>query len=289
MKSTAALNALGMMCREDINNNTSTLILLERVVNVCIPLLDLADFIIYTLGETNDTLIQTSAFGYKQNETHNTIDNPMKLRFGEGIVGSAALSSRHELIKDTRFDKRYIIDEVHNKSELSVPIIWKNKLLGVLDSEHPEIDFYNQNHINIFYLIASILGAKLYDSLKREKRITNNNKYYSQFIELLEEKELYKNEFLSLQTIADILHINRCYLSRIINEASDVSFTEIVNNYRVKAVIQSLKTKENRKRIMTIAYEAGFNSKARFYSTFKKYTGLTPSIYIKDGFHNVVF
>ena len=67
----------------------------------------------------------------------------MKLRLGEGIVGSAALSNRHELVKDTRFDKRYIIDEVHNRSELTVPIIWNNKLLGVLDSEHPEIDFYN--------------------------------------------------------------------------------------------------------------------------------------------------
>lgn len=57
----AALNALGRMCREDINNNTSTLILLERVVNVCIPSLDLLDFVIYTFDEIDDTLIQTSA------------------------------------------------------------------------------------------------------------------------------------------------------------------------------------------------------------------------------------
>ena len=67
-----------------------------------------------------------------------------------------------EVINDTTKDDRYITDDASRKSELAVPIIAKNgEVIGVIDSEHPDRDFYTPEHVEVLATIASITATKI--------------------------------------------------------------------------------------------------------------------------------
>ena len=88
----------------------------------------------------------------------------------------------------------------------------------------------------------------------------------------------YREGQLSLKQVADELRISPHALSQVLNQTLGVTFYDYINGYRVEAVKSTLV--DSRKRhltILTLAYEAGFESKATFNNAFKKHTGLTPS------------
>lgn len=111
----------------------------------------------------------------------------------------------------------------------------------------------------------------------------NNNPIYNRMINIIEEEKLYRNPNLRISDVADKLSISPNYLSRIINEACNEGFNEIINNYRVNEVISLIKNGDfKNKTLFSLAQQAGFSSKSTFQSTFKKITGKTPSEYKKE-------
>lgn len=262
------------------NGNYSNNKLIWKVASECASSLDLIDFIIYIFDQNNHELSQEAGHGYKS-KVENELINPLKIKIGQGIVGDSAQKMTFQLVNDTTRDGRYIRDGRRNYSELSVPIVWNGELLGVLDSEHPNKYYFGDFHIEAFYTIASFLGPRLQSSKKAKRRFSRQNKYYCQFIELMEKEQLYKDEYLSLSKVAAILEINQCYLSKIINQASSKKFTDIVNAYRINCVRKTFHLNKHKYyTIMSIAYEAGFASKASFNAAFKRETNMTPSQYI---------
>lgn len=90
----------------------------------------------------------------------------------------------------------------------------------------------------------------------------------------------YLDNGLNLLQLADLMHLSTHELSALINTGLGTNFYQYVNAYRV----------EESKRLLTnpaydhfsmvgIAYEAGFNSKTVFNTTFKTITGLSPTAY----------
>lgn len=87
---------------------------------------------------------------------------------------------------------------------------------------------------------------------------------------------------MTLAQLAEQVNIPAHYVSQVINEKLATSFLDFVNGYRVKAAQAKLiDPKLSHYTILSIAYEAGFNSKSTFYTAFKKVTGMTPSQYRK--------
>jgi LytS/YehU family sensor histidine kinase len=72
-----------------------------------------------------------------------------------------ALSGKPEIVPDTTTDPRYIIDDEARLSEICVPIVYQGRVLGVIDCEHPERRFFNQQHLKILTAIASICAMKI--------------------------------------------------------------------------------------------------------------------------------
>ncbi|MBI5218851.1 MAG: AraC family transcriptional regulator [Bacteroidia bacterium] len=100
--------------------------------------------------------------------------------------------------------------------------------------------------------------------------------------ELMETEKPYLNSRLTLSDLAGALHINRNYLSQIINIHFNKNFITFINEFRVKKAQELLVDSEYDKfSIDGIAAETGFNSRSSFYSAFKKHTGITPSEYKK--------
>ena len=66
----------------------------------------------------------------------------MTLAPGQGVVGYVMQTKEPVLIPDTSKDTRYRVDEMERLSEITVPIIYNNELIGVIDSEHKEKNFF---------------------------------------------------------------------------------------------------------------------------------------------------
>ena len=95
---------------------------------------------------------------------------------------------------------------------------------------------------------------------------------------LIEQQKLYRNPKLQLKDLALAADMSPHHLSRLLNEVYAHGFSQYVNEKRV-AEAQRLIGHADHLSLEGIGYEAGFNSKSAFFSTFKKMTGRTPAQY----------
>jgi AraC-like DNA-binding protein len=92
--------------------------------------------------------------------------------------------------------------------------------------------------------------------------------------------KVFLNPTLGLPELAAKLGLTSHQLSYLINEGFDENFYQFVNRYRVDEAKRLLRSKAHQHlNIMGIAFESGFNSKTTFNTTFKKFTGISPSQY----------
>lgn len=112
--------------------------------------------------------------------------------------------------------------------------------------------------------------------------------YLSKLKHTMESEKIYLNPDLTLSGLSTITSIPPRHLSEIINENMKQNFYDFVNQYRIleskRLLLDNSKTNWS---ILAILYEAGFNSKTTFNTTFKKQTGLTPTLYRKQMAENL--
>jgi len=97
---------------------------------------------------------------------------------------------------------------------------------------------------------------------------------------LMTEEALFKKVDLSIDDLADRLGVHPNYLSQTINQKEKKNFYDFVNTYRIEEFKRLVALPENRHlRLLSLAYDCGFNSKSSFNRCFKKVTGQTPSEY----------
>lgn len=144
--------------------------ILWDVTKNCIGRLGFVDCVIYLLDDERQVLEQRAAFGSK-NPREFEIYHPMAIPVGKGIVGHVAKVGKPVLVSDTSKDSRYIADDVGRLSELAVPLSFKNKVIGVIDSEHPDKNFYSEKHLNILTTISALCANKIAGVLAEEERI----------------------------------------------------------------------------------------------------------------------
>lgn len=134
--------------------------ILWDVCRNCISRLGFEDAVVYLLDENRNVLVQKAAYGPK-NPKDFEISHPLEIPVGKGIVGTVAQTGKPELIPDTLRDPRYIADDDCRMSELSVPIIYEGKVIGVIDSEHSQRKFFTREHLRLLSTIASICSTKI--------------------------------------------------------------------------------------------------------------------------------
>jgi AraC-like DNA-binding protein len=96
----------------------------------------------------------------------------------------------------------------------------------------------------------------------------------------MKEENLYRDENLSLQMLSEKIDENANLISYVLNNSLNQSFYDYVNRYRVEAVKSKMADpKYAHLKLLEIAFECGFNSKATFNRAFKKVTGSSPTAY----------
>ncbi len=149
--------------------------------------------------------------------------------------------------------------------------------------------FKQKDQKNLLYEKNRWLAQKLEDKLMLKKKIKVSSIENSQknellnFINMLIDDDFFLDKDMTLQKMADKGNTNTSYLSKIINEDYNKSFANFVNDLRISYILKKLEMFPEY-RILTIDHigdKAGFSSSNAFYRSFKKFTGLTPSYYIK--------
>ena len=96
----------------------------------------------------------------------------------------------------------------------------------------------------------------------------------------LRDHHLYRNPQLSLADLSRFVNISGRAISNTINQELGKNFFQFINEYRVEEVKERLKDpKQAHQKILSLAFDAGFHSKASFNRVFKAYTGQTPQSY----------
>jgi ligand-binding sensor domain-containing protein/putative methionine-R-sulfoxide reductase with GAF domain len=142
-----------------IGKNTVDDVLWDVAKNL-IGKLGFADCMIYLWNEDKTKMIQKAGFGPK-----GTLEEINKQYFdvlpGQGVVGDVMQTKEPVLISDTSKDTRYRADEMIRCSEITVPVIYNNELIGVIDSEHPKKNFFTSRHLHIMNTIAALIANKI--------------------------------------------------------------------------------------------------------------------------------
>jgi AraC-like DNA-binding protein len=120
------------------------------------------------------------------------------------------------------------------------------------------------------------LHSKLSDNDKLS--ILNNLNNY-----LGSENKPFLNPGLTLIEVARLLKVTPQQLSQVVNEKTNLNFTNYINAYRIEKAKEILSSHDfSRLTIDSVAEMAGFQSKSPFYLAFKKHTGLTPKEFIQS-------
>lgn len=144
----------------DLISKTSLNEVLWTITENAISNLGFEDCVVYLVSENGQFLEQKAAYGPK-NPEQREIASAIRIPMGMGIVGSVAETGIAEIVDDCTADARYIPDDAFRMSELAVPIIKDNKVIGVIDSEHSEVGFFTQGHLDILETIGSITSIRL--------------------------------------------------------------------------------------------------------------------------------
>jgi ligand-binding sensor domain-containing protein/putative methionine-R-sulfoxide reductase with GAF domain/anti-sigma regulatory factor (Ser/Thr protein kinase) len=135
--------------------------------------LGFADCMIYLWNDDKTKMIQKAGFGPK-----GSVEEINKQHFDvlpdQGVVGYVIQTKEPVLIGDTSKDNRYRPDEMVRLSEMCVPIIYNNELLGIIDSEYPERNFYTQQHLQLLTTIATLIANKI-KSLEAEQSLRQSD------------------------------------------------------------------------------------------------------------------
>ncbi len=142
--------------------------ILWDVANSAVARLGLEDCVIYLVDDSGEYLVQRAAYGPK-NPREREILAPLRIPIGKGIVGSVAVTGQPIVIADTRLDPRYICDDQARLSELALPILLQDRVIGVIDSEHSQAAFFTEVHQEILTTLASMTASRVGRALLDER------------------------------------------------------------------------------------------------------------------------
>ena len=146
------------------------------------------DCMIYLWNEDKTKMVQKAAFGPKGKPEYISAQ-VFDVLPGQGVVGHVIETRQPVLIRDTRADSRYRVDEAFRLSEICVPIVHNDELLGIIDSEHHLADYFTERDIKILTTIATLIANKL-KQIESEKSLEVKEKELTSINEQLAEARL---------------------------------------------------------------------------------------------------
>jgi len=140
--------------------------LLQRVAELVRRVVDYEMFGILLLDEDRQELVLRQAVNFGPGKEKS------RLAVSEGLCGAAVRSKEPILVGDVGSDARYVGLVSGTSSELAIPLVHKDEVVGVFDLESRELDHFTERHVKVLLPLASqvagaIVNARLYDEIRR--------------------------------------------------------------------------------------------------------------------------
>ena len=144
--------------------------LLKRIAELLSRLIDYQMFSILLVDSAGEKLQHRFSLRFQEN-----IQLKHDIPLGDGVVGYAARHKQAVLVPDVSKDSRYILLNPETRSELAVPLIYKDKVIGVLDLEHTRRGFFTDDHKRTITTLAAqvaiaLENARLYEEIARQEK-----------------------------------------------------------------------------------------------------------------------
>ena len=144
--------------------------LLKRIADLLTRIIDYQMFSILLLDSSGKFLPHRFSLRFKE-----SVQLKHEIPLGQGLVGYAAQHGQPVLAPDVSKDPRYIEANPETRSELAIPLIYKDKVIGVLDIEHTKRNYFNEDHVRIMTTMAAqvaiaIENATLYERIARQEK-----------------------------------------------------------------------------------------------------------------------
>ena len=144
--------------------------LLKRIAELLSRLIDYQMFSILLLDTAGEKLQHRFSLRFQEN-----IQLKHDVPLGKGLVGYAVQHRQPVLVPDVNKDPRYIRLNPETRSELAAPLIYKDKVIGVLDLEHTRRGFFTEDHKRTVTTLAAqvaiaIENARLYEEIARQEK-----------------------------------------------------------------------------------------------------------------------
>ena len=102
------------------------------------------------------------------------VQGKLRVATSEGIVGAAATARQPVRVPDVSADSRYLMVNPETRSELAIPMMHKGRVIGVLDLESPQLDYFTEEHVQTLSILAanlavSLENARLYGQVARDE------------------------------------------------------------------------------------------------------------------------
>ncbi|HEY7401989.1 MAG TPA: GAF domain-containing SpoIIE family protein phosphatase [Candidatus Angelobacter sp.] len=165
-------NTLALL--NDISRDLTSILnldqLLKRVGDLLSKVIDYQMFSILLLDDSKQKLVHRFSVRFKE-----SIQLKHDIPIGRGLVGTAAETKKPVLAPDVARDPRYIKANPETRSELCVPLMYKDQVIGVLDLEHTRRGYYTEDHLRTVSTLAAqvaiaIENAVLYERIAREEQ-----------------------------------------------------------------------------------------------------------------------
>ncbi|MBZ5534439.1 MAG: SpoIIE family protein phosphatase [Acidobacteriia bacterium] len=200
---TRILTAMVEIGRE-INAILDLDLLLPKIAQLLKSVVDYQIFAIFLLEEKTQEFFIRFAIGHSPE----VVDH-LRIKIGEGLIGSSAAERRVLLVGDVSKDPRYIKAYETVKSELAVPLIAQGRVIGVLDIESPKPHFFSSYHSHVFELLGSqiataIENARLYERTRKQAEMLSTlNSISEQMIAILNLESLLKKVAEVIKQVID--------------------------------------------------------------------------------------
>jgi len=141
--------------------------LLKRTSELVRAVIDYRIFAILLLNDRTHDLRMRFQIG------HTAHTERLRIPMGRGVIGQVAQTRKPILLNDVTTSENYIAVNSEVRSELAVPLIAKNRLIGVMDIESEQADYFRPEHLHLLTLTASriaqaIENARLYTRVSRQ-------------------------------------------------------------------------------------------------------------------------
>jgi PAS domain S-box-containing protein len=143
--------------------------------------LGFVDCVVYFADNDKNLLRQVAATGEK-NPQGNELSSPLVIPVGAGVTGHVAETHQALIIDDLSKDSRYIPDIEPALSEICVPLLSGDQILGVIDCEDPRPGHFGQIHLELLTTVSAMASSRM-DLLRKEKVLRQSEKNYRAIVE----------------------------------------------------------------------------------------------------------